>query len=486
MNRVCRPRALRRQGGAYAVIYAIALPAMLGMIGLAIDLSVVYARGHELQTIADAAALAAARSLNGTVAGLTAAKNSARVTAQKNKFRFLNAETISWSADALSFSVSTSGPWLPAEAISASDVGDVLYTKVDTSALDSIYGKVSTVFLRVVGVDAEQNLSRTAIAGRSMTSMIPLAICALNNTKITSRTNAPSTGVEEMLEHGFRRGVSYNLLNLNPNGTTPKYYVFNPFEVDSMPPAASHLTPATLRPLMCTGAIPAPVIRNGTQLNVSETFSSDMVADLNSRFGTYSGGSLCTKYSAPPDVNVIDFRGGYTNWWMNASPAPIQGSASSLTTNGKLLTIADVNGASAGTTNASYGPLWSFSRPVRYNSSTGTEGVAFTRTDWAKLYLVSSGAAPASTYAFTASPYDRNATPNLQTPIGMAGVGSRRVLNVALLECPVASGSTRANVLGIGRFLMTTPATTSPLAIHAEFGGLTQFGALTASAVLYK
>jgi hypothetical protein len=53
----------------------------------------------------------------------------------------------------------------------------------------------------------------------------------------------------------------------------------------------------------------------------------------------------------------------------------------------------------------------------------------------------------------------------------LPGVRYRRVLNVPLLSCPVAAGANvTANVLAIGRFFMTVPATAT--SISAEFAGV--------------
>jgi hypothetical protein len=58
------------------------------------------------------------------------------------------------------------------------------------------------------------------------------------------------------------------------------------------------------------------------------------------------------------------------------------------------------------------------------------------------------------------------------------------VLNVPLLSCPVAAGTTvAASVRGIGKFFMTVPATST--SIYAEFGGLVSDQALGSSIGLF-
>jgi hypothetical protein len=483
MRRLARLRTRPdSQRGAFAVLYAIILPVMLGMIGLAVDLAMMYARGHELQAIADGAALAAARALDGTAAGLQAAKDNARSNAIKAEYRFLRAETISWSSAALSFGASADGPWIGADAVAPADLPTLFFARVDTSKLDQVYGAVAPTFLRVVGVVTVQQLARHAVAGRKDSALGPLAVCALNNTPITMRSNAPATGVDEAVEYGFRRGVTYNLLNLTPNGTSAKNYTINPLDFAPAPEVASHHSDAALRPFACTGAIPAPRLSAGDMLYVKEPFPPSMVNELNSRFGDYGNGSICTKFGAPPDSNIIDFRGGYTYFWMSVSPT--HASAASYTSGSKLMTIADAASVVPGTVAADYGTLWSFGKPLRYDSATGGLGLPFSKSDWPKLYGVTSGSVLASTYTNTASPYAKNQPPNRQLPTPLSGAALRRVLNVPLLECPVSGSSAR--MLAIGSFLMTTPGTVSPAGIYAEFGGLTTYGPLAASAVLYQ
>lgn len=472
----------RHQGGAFGVLYAIMLPVMLGMVGLAIDLSMVYARGHELQAVADGAALAAARALDGTQAGLEAARANAASVARKAEYRFLNAETIEWSPAALRVGPSRNGPWIAADSVSTLELPRMFFAQVDTGELDPVYGRIAVAFLRVVGVDPEQNLARRAVAGRRDTLLAPIAVCALNKQPLSMRSNAPAANAEEAIEYGFRRGVGYNLLNLNPNGATPRSFMINPLDFAPAPALASHHSDDAVRPFVCSGEIPAPPLEAGATLYVREPFPAAMAIELNSRFGQYPAGSTCTKFGSPPDFNIIDFRGGYPAFWVNGGAQPTRGSAEPYLSGAGLATVADAEPLPGGTTAASYGTLWAFSRPLRYTA--GEAGEPFTRNDWSRLYPVTAGPNLSSSYPQTVSPYDRNASPHRQLPTPLSGVWGRRVLNVPLLDCPVSGSSAR--MLGIARFLMTTPASAAPAAIHAEFGGMTTYGKLAASAVLFK
>ena len=76
----------RRRRGFVLITTAVSVIAILGMLGLMMDLGSAYVAKSESQAYTDAAALAAAFELNGTLAGITAAE--ARVAASTNKWYF--------------------------------------------------------------------------------------------------------------------------------------------------------------------------------------------------------------------------------------------------------------------------------------------------------------------------------------------------------------------------------------------------------------
>lgn len=99
-----------RQGGAIAIVFALMLAGLIGFIGVALDLSRVYNRRAELQAVANLAALAAARQLNGTTAGADNAVAQVGVAMNALKYQY-NRNPIDWNSSALSFSASPSGGW---------------------------------------------------------------------------------------------------------------------------------------------------------------------------------------------------------------------------------------------------------------------------------------------------------------------------------------------------------------------------------------
>lgn len=448
---------------------------MLGMIGVALDTARLYNRTAELQNVANAAALAAAAQLNGTEAGVNAAATAAAATISNATYEY-NRQTVSWSDSALKFS-STPPPgaiWEDGGAAAASPA-KVFYVRLDTSKLGTGIGTVQTLFLQIFSkVASSVSLTRVVIAGRTSVNVTPLAICALSPDRATSRTNPGTPANVELVEFGFRRGVSYDLMQLNPAGTTGATFVIDPITPAGKLGKATQTTASMVRPFVCAGSMWIPHLDGG--ITVSSPFPlGSLYMSLNSRFGQYDGS--CKPGGAPPDYNVkpYTYTGGAA--WITSTMAG-QG-ATSLTSDGKLWTVADPVPAPGSNTAASYGPLWAYARAVPFSAYTpGQQEPAagyptFATTAWPTLYKSGIGITGYPAVGSAATPYQTASGTHFSAPTGqgklLAG-RQRRVLNIALLSCPVDSGSpSSATVLGIGRFFMTVPATSTT--IYAEFAG---------------
>jgi hypothetical protein len=393
--------------------------------------------------------------------------------------------SVTWSDAAIRFSSSATAPegdWVDAGSALASP-GGLLFARVDTSELDPAFGTVNTMFMRVISdAQATATTKGLAIAGRSSINVTPLAICALEPNKPTNARNNPGPPVNvELEEYGFRRGVGYDLMNLNSENTTPaENFVINPIDPLGAVGSPANTSAATVSPFVCAGTMPMPRVKGaiGTTIAVGRPFPlGSLFNQLNSRFDQYVGG-LCNPEKAPPDFNVRAFVRDTAVPWMSVVP---QGqTANSSTIGGKLWTIASPLSASVpGTTlGSAYGPLWSFAKAVPFSAYTpgvaepsgGYATFAATNSVWGTLYTP--GKPTASSYP-GGTPYAASAGPNFLAPsiANRPGVRLRRVLNVPLLRCPVAAGANAtAEVLGIGRFFMTVPATST--SISAEFGGV--------------
>lgn len=471
-----RPRAVPRMAangrGAVTIMFGLMVLVLIGFIGMALDLGRIYNRRAELQTVASAVALAAARQLNGTAAGVTAALNKAHSTASALTYGY-NQQAVGWSDAAISFSTAASGNWVDASNAQAAPAG-LLFAKVDTSALDAGVGVVNLAFMHILSsAFASTSTGATAIAGRNAILVAPLAICAMSAAAAASRVNPPAT--VELVEFGFRRGVSYDLMQLNPNGTAPVNYVIDPLDPPGTVGTDANTWPATVGPFACTGSLAMSRVTGGT-ITVASPFPLDaLYQQLNSRFDQYVG-NLCSPNGAPPDTNIKAYAYSTSIAWMNTAPG--QQSALQSTSGSKLWTVADLPPGTTGTTAANYGPLWAYARAVPWAAyvASPTEPAAgyatFAPNNWATLYNPGQPTANSNYPAGASTPYKLITAANFTAPAAahQPGLANRRVLNVALLNCPVGgAGVTTATVLGIGRFFMTVPATAT--SIFAEFAG---------------
>lgn len=446
--------------GSFVVMFGLLLFFLVASLGLAIDVAQVYSRQSELQAIADSAALAAAAPLDGTAQGVTTALARARAVTEANRYGY-GKLVPGWSDAALQFAASQDGPWLsPATAAAAG----LRYARVDTGGLASAPGRVDTIVLALLA-GAEHTLltSARAVAGPRFINLAPLAICAMKPAPAASQARG---SLHELVEYGFRRGVGYNLLSLNPGASTPVSYLVNPLAAPPLAPRPDALAPGVLRAFMCSGTLALPALPAGLGLYVAPIAAGQFAyaEQLNSRFDLYPGAQPCSQVSAPPDVNIQQYLPSGPSWMAST---PDGTSAANASDRPPLQTVADLPAATAQTSAASYGPLWAYGPAARF------DGGAFGTADWSELYPVPAGAAAVATsaaypYPLTSTPYSRGAGAFLTRPAaGHTGQARRRVLLVPLLQCPPAQP---AQVLAVGRFFMTAAA--SATALSGEFAGL--------------
>lgn len=464
-------RRKRSEDGAVAIMTPFVLLIMFAMFGLALDLSRSYNRKAELQIAADAAALTAAAALDGTPAGIDRAVTEAGATAEYSTFAY-STDSVSWSNAALKFGTDPDGGpggWMDA-ATAKGSASQIFFAQVDTSALDARHGTIQNVFMPVLSPAlAETNVPATAVAGRDSLNVLPLAICANANIPAASLASG------ELVEYGFRRGVSYNLMNLNPGAQSPENFLVNPVA----PPGTLGTTMKNrldiVAPFVCTGKMAIPTLQGG-EVTVERGFPIDsLYLALNSRFGTVAE---CQSSTAPADPVVKSFDLANASW-MKYKPDNL--SANPLVVPDPLLTVAE---KPAGATSTAYGPLWTYAKAVTHASYVANGGVepaagyaTFKPADWSLLYTP--GLPVAQSYPST-TPYQAAGGSATYKPSR-----NTRVLNVSLLRCPVPAGAlSTATVVGIAKFFMTVPA--SPTALYAEFAGMNTETALGGNARLYR
>lgn len=471
------PSQRRRERGAFAVMTAVLILVILGFCGFALELSRLYNRKVELQTIADTIALAAAAQLNGTRDGIDNALSAASSAGARYAVSYAYGKSpVLWSENAIRFSSAPSGSeWFNAGAAKG-QAQRMFYVEVDTSRLDERLGRVDLVLLPVLpSASASAQTASRAVAGRSSINVMPLAICAMAEARASARG-------AELVEHGFRRGISYNLMQLNPDDNSKgAHFLVNPVAPPGTNGSSAGTKLAVIEPFVCTGTMAMPQVTSG-KLTVEPGFPLNSVfGQINSRFGSYT--SPCTANGAPPDTNIREYTGALS--WMTDTPKGQ--SADRRTSDKQLFTLAELapSDIPADTTAPLYGPLWTYAKAAKYSGYKNGEPEpepggypTFTPADWSTLYTPGSpklkGSYPSP------SPYKAIAVSG-----GARAVANRRVLNIPLLRCPVPAGSPMsAEVLAIGKFFMTTRATETEL--FGEFAGLAKPESLGGQVELYQ
>jgi len=512
-----------RQHGAVAIIVAICLVVLIGMLGLVIDLGHLYVAKTELQNAADAAALSGAKELDRSLAGVTRARDSAIEAARRNKYD-LNATVVTLTA--------ADNLWVG----SCPDDGTCTMVRINTvttnaAAADKTFLKadtgsksLNTWFIQVLS----NALSSTrtfgmAVAGRYVVNIAPIGVCAIDP------ANPTLNNAGELLEYGYRRGMGYNLLAINDAkkglaGLSQVPLWINPIDVPPNACDPSNSSDSTLRPFICAGE--SSSIVDGGSVYINTGVQSSQERFLNSRFDNSQsfGNNKCDATANPPDSNVqkytapgpagavpacppssSDVKCGLPRDWtepgLNAQPTAQTVRLNSATP-GKPVGYPNVP-SNVG----DLGALWTFSHAVRYDGAvTGNVGTPFTISDWgpagggANLYKLDSDTSangypttagsgfPAGTQA---APYNQPAGNKYHEPppTHPPGLSGRRVINVAIINCDVAaggSGSCRTMpVKAIGRFFMTVEAS-FPSNFETEFAGIVDTGQLPRDVRLYR
>jgi uncharacterized membrane protein len=176
-----RPRTLPqgRQHGAVGLMFAFMILMLFGFMGMALDLAHAYNRRTELQTIVDAAALAGAKALDGTAAGVTAAATAAATRAASLTVNYHKAVTFNNAALGFSSQPDTAAAsWKSLAQASAAPAG-LTFLRVDAAALTAAdgtsYGKIDTIFMRLLSPSlSDMTTSAWAVAGHVATPGIVL------------------------------------------------------------------------------------------------------------------------------------------------------------------------------------------------------------------------------------------------------------------------------------------------------------------------
>jgi len=458
----------QRQGGAIAIMYAFMLPAILGCVGLALDLGMCYLRRAQLQNAADSIAIAAAAALNGSSAGVDLAEE--RVADVVGGLRIGLGSRLRWRAEALTFASAPDAPSDAWRSLSAarSAPATARYARVDMGELSDEMRNVQPVLVGVLGVGiAPIDVAPVVVAGPAALQITPLAICAMSDMASDTRNNS---GSAELVQYGFRTGVGYNLLNLNPfaGSSTAAYFYVDP--IHGAGPGPASFNDATVAPFMCTGTLGYPAFFGG-KVRLRRPASFDLAPQLNSRFGTYGGTPACNPLAAPPDLNIKSYAGANASW---LTRQPTRLTARPADPPGPLRTIADNDPPlPAATAPGDYGILWAYG-PAR--NTTGSVAAS----SFPALYPSTPAAAiKSSSPSYPAKGPYLTGGANFGLAPSVAGRANRRLLHILLVRCTNPAGAmVQGDVVAIGRFLLTAPA--SAAEVPAEFAGIVTEAALPA------
>jgi len=506
-----------QQRGAVAVMTGLLLMLVLiPVAGLVLDLGHLYIVKTELQNLADASSLAAAKDLDNTDAGLNKAVATGKALALKNRYDFGSTMTLQ---DAnFRFAATPDGPWYTlAQSLGNATGRSFVEVNTKVGGDGGSAQSINTWLMRIAG-DNSTSTFGVAVAGRYVNTVTPVGICAIDPVRRTA--NYDYGTFTEIVEFGFRRGMSYNVFELGSlGGASSDPYQINPVNSPPNGCVAANSSTNVVEPFICVGnsaVVPTGVGQVYTNTGVSATLEKA----FNSRFNDYSGGSKCDPATAPPDVNVKEYLPGATEapagWQDSGGTAlPSQQSVStsgspvlpqySLPYEASAIAPTKVWPSTVGgrvTTQSTYpqhGVMWSYTPAVQADGSTavtpaqanGTIGTNTPGTD--KLMYGPKGSAinyiDAATYptavgaGFTsqyAAPYNQASGPTFLAPAGRTGVENRRILNIVLIDCrtpPVGSASCGVmNVVGIGKFFMQKKADLggSPKKLNVEFTGLVE------------
>jgi hypothetical protein len=487
----------RKERGALVVMLGIAIVVLFAFMGIALDLAQTYNLKTELQNAADAAALSGAKELNGSLTGINNAVAKAKATAAANNFRYSTPLTL---VDAnISFgSDPDTAAWKTVGEAQGAPSG-LLFIRIDTGP-----HSINTYFMKVFpGGAAQTQTFGRAVAGRFSIEVTPIAVCALDTQKYRAMPHAGTA--DELTELGFRRGMAYDVISINPLNASENKFVLNPLDIPTGPGDSTNCTPSnnnvpTIRPFLCSGQAAIITTLPG-YVYANPGMSSTLNAEINSRF---EAGGSCT---VPPDANVKEYTAtGPPGQWMNPALGAANQGVELVDSTGKqhipFYTIPPPIPSPAVTAAQArqWGVLWSYAAAVQYAASPPAGGyTAFPTATWPNLYP---SALPLPANSQPCTNCDPTGThpvtypapsPYMQGPGSIyfqagGGARDRRVLNLAIVDCTqyVSAGKCKGTlpVLGVGRYFMPIKADI-PHSLFGEFAGLVPDALLTAEIKLY-
>uniref|UniRef100_Q01SB9 Putative Flp pilus-assembly TadG-like N-terminal domain-containing protein n=1 Tax=Solibacter usitatus (strain Ellin6076) TaxID=234267 RepID=Q01SB9_SOLUE len=207
------PRRPKSRRGFVLVTMALSTVAVLGVVGLAVDVGRIFIAKNEVQVYCDSAAVAAAAALDGTTYGIAAAAGAA--AASPNKWNFGTTAILS---PLVTFAQAPGGPWLA----NPNSAAGYTYAHVAASVTVPLY------FLPLVVGQSTSAVTAAAAAGQISLAALPRGLAPY--TAVSTNTAGPT--------FGFVAGNSYTIHWPTYNANRSHCRVDNPDKCFNSPPCA--------------------------------------------------------------------------------------------------------------------------------------------------------------------------------------------------------------------------------------------------------
>lgn len=275
-------RYRRQERGIFVILTALMIIVLMGIVGLAIDVSRQLVVSAELQNSADACALAGVLELNGATDAPKRAAQTARFVGGLKNHSAFQKELVNYADADITFSVNRDGPYVPA----ASAPSNSVYIKCSAQHQGLI-----NMFMGVLGF-AKTDLDAVAIATlqpAQSACMVPMSIHAKNpnDTTLFGYSAYDIVNNQNTTQDGTSNGIA--------DATVSGVFNFaNPLGSSS---ANANDVSDWIKGI---GVCNVPTV-NGTCID--EIPTNGVTTAWNSRFGVY-GGSLSPQDAVPDQTGV--------------------------------------------------------------------------------------------------------------------------------------------------------------------------------------
>ncbi len=173
-----------------AIIVALSIAVLIGMIGLAVDLGRMFVIKTELQNAADACALAAAKELDGAADSLIRADAAGMlVGGSRNEINFQDEPADAVATLSIAYSATLSGTYNSGASISPSDIPSMDYVKCTISRPN-----IPILFMVVQGFSS-QTVKASAVASlvpSQSPCVLPIGYCKFTPPAVPSAATCPT------------------------------------------------------------------------------------------------------------------------------------------------------------------------------------------------------------------------------------------------------------------------------------------------------